>query len=141
MVRLANLVTEIYANGAELLVSRGRLGIRGNPPQFIYNEIEENKDLLLQALTGDPLSGPGWEVRTVLYRQALRWLDERTPEDLKEKVTRALCKENVVEKLNEAWLSGNFEEFRAALKGYIGTGLAVISEAGQREDRKVEMRG
>jgi hypothetical protein len=139
MVKLANLITEIYANGAKLVVEGSRLGIKGNPPQRIYNEVAEpeNKKKLLEALTGDPLSGPGWEARTALYKEALRWLDEKTPEEARDKVTAALCREKTAEALNTIWIDGTFEEFRAALKKYVRTGLEA---ARSREEQKMEVR-
>src|SRR5215204_2055429 len=115
MVKLANLVTEIYANGAELLVEGSRLGIKGNPPQRIYNEVEEHKKELLEALRGDPLSGPGREIREALFREALRWIDRQAPAEVR-KVTKALCHPSTVEHLNNVWIDGTFDEFRAALK-------------------------
>jgi hypothetical protein len=139
VVRLANLVTEIYANGAELIVEGSRLGIKGNPPQFIYNEVEENKKKLLEALTGDPLLGPGWEVRTALYKEALRWLDERTPEEARDRVTAALCRQSTTEALNTIWIDGTFEEFRAALKEYVRTGLRAAR--GVKQEERMVMQG
>lgn len=140
-VKLANLVTAIYANGAELLVDGKRVGIKGNPPQFIYNEIEESKRELLEALTGDPLSGPGWEARSALYSQALRYLDDLIERDGldKEAATRALCREAVADKLNKAWLSGDFEEFRRVLKDYVRTGLRAAR--GIEQEERMVMQG
>lgn len=133
--KIGNLITEIYANGAELLVEGSRIGIKGNPPQFIYNEVEECKKELLEALTGDPLQGPGWEARTALYREALRYLDDLIERDEldEEATTRALCRPETADRLNEAWLSGDFEEYRAALKNYVRVGLRAARGAGQEE--------
>ena len=82
-------------------------------------------------LTGDPLSGAGWEGRCALYKQAHLWRDERIPEEAKKRVTAALCRQDVIEGLNEAWakLGGTFEEFRMALREYIGAGLRAMKEA------------
>lgn len=122
-VKLANLITEIYANGAELLVEGSMLGIKGNPPQRIYNEVEEHKRELLEALTGDPLSGEGWQIRLALAKQADTWLFEMIPEEAEERVTRALERNSTIDPFSEVWANGTFEEFRAALKEYIRTGL------------------
>jgi len=93
--------------------------------------LKANKEKLLEMLTGDPLSGAGWEGRRVLYKQALLWLDERTPEEANKRVTAALCRQDVIEGLNEAWAKpgGTFEEFRMALREYIGAGLRAMREA------------
>jgi hypothetical protein len=80
-------------------------------------------------LTGDPLSGVGWEGRSALYKQALHWLDQKTPEQAKERVTDALCRQYVVDRLNKAWCDGDFEEFREALRAYIRVGLRAMKEA------------
>src|SRR3712207_6664453 len=91
--------------------------------------LKANKAKLLEMLTGDPLSGAGWEGRTALYKQALHWLDERTPEEAKERVTAALCRQEVLESLNKAWCDGNFEEIKVALRAYIGAGLRAMKGA------------
>ena len=125
------VVAGIYAAGASLSVTEnGKLKVEGAgllTPEFV-DAITAHKDQLLQMLTGDPLSGPGWEGRTALYRQALRWLDERTPEEAKENVTAALCRQEVVDRFNEVWCDGSFEEFRAALKEHIRAGLRATTE-------------
>jgi hypothetical protein len=91
--------------------------------------LKANKEKLLEMLTGDPLSGAGWEGRSALYKQALLWLDERTPKEAKEAVTQALCCLEIVDPLNEVWCDGSFEEFRAALRTYIGVGLRAMKGA------------
>jgi len=137
MVKLANLVTEIYANGAELLVKDSKVGIKGKPPQFIYNEVAEpeNKQKLLEVLTGDPLAGPGWEARTALYREALSYLDHLIKRDglNGERATEALCQLETNDKLNKVWLDGTFDEFRAALKDYVRTGLMAARGLPRKE--------
>lgn len=127
MVLIKNLVAEIYANGAELVVSPDgkSVGLKGNPPQRIHNEVFFHKDDLLAMLAGDPLQGPGWEGRTALYRQALAYLDkvvERKGLD-HDAAIEALCRIHVNDRLNEAWCDGSFEEFRGALKEYVQAGL------------------
>ena len=61
--------------------------------------------------------------------EALLWLDERTPKEANEAVTQALCCLEVVNHLNEVWCEGNFEEFRSALREYLGAGLRAMKGA------------
>jgi hypothetical protein len=90
--------------------------------------LKANKEKLLEMLTGDPLYGAGWEGRTALYKQALLWLDERTPKEAKEAVTQELCCPELVNQLNDVWCEGTFEEFRAALRMYVGAGLRAMKD-------------
>ncbi len=124
---LGALVASLYSAGVQLVVSEDgkRVGAVGDMGPGMEEILKANKEKLLEMLTGDSLSGAGWEARTALYRQALRWLDERTPEEAKENVTAALCRQEVVDRFNEVWCDGSFEEFRAALKEHIGAGLRV----------------
>jgi hypothetical protein len=91
--------------------------------------VRAHKDELLEALMGDPLEGFGWEARTALFRQALRWLDGKVekmgPKDspMERTVISALCQQDVADPLNAAWRVGDFEEFRAALREYVRAGL------------------
>ena len=127
---LGALIADVYSAGVQLIVSEDgkRVGAVGDVGPCMQEALKANKAKLLEMLTGDPLSGAGWEGRTALYRQALRWLDERTPEEAKENVTAALCRQEVVDRFNEVWCDGSFEEFRAALKEHIGAGLRAMKE-------------
>ncbi len=127
---LGALVASLYSAGIQLVVSEDgkRVGAVGDVGPGMKESLKANKAKLLEMLTGDPLSGAGWEGRTALYRQALRWLDERTPEEAKENVTAALCRQEVVDRFNEVWCDGSFEEFRAALKEHIRAGLRATTE-------------
>ncbi len=127
---LGALVAGLYSAGVQLVVSEDgkRVGAVGDVAPGMEGALKANKAKLLEMLTGDPLSGAGWEGRTALYRQALRWLDERTPEEAKENVTAALCRQEEVDRFNEVWCEGSFEEFRAALKEHIGAGLRSMKE-------------
>ncbi len=126
----AALVASLYSAGVRLVVSEDemRVGAVGDVEPGMEEALKANKAKLLEMLTGGPFSGAGWEGRTALYRQALRWLDERTPEEAKENVTAALCRQEVVDRLNKVWCDGSFEEFRAALKEHIGAGLRAMKE-------------
>jgi hypothetical protein len=128
---LGTLVADLYSAGVQPAVSADgkRVGTVGNVRLGMEESLKANKEKLLEMLTGDPLSGAGWEGRTALYRQALRWLDERIPEEAKVRVTAALCRQDMLESLNKAWCDGSFEEFRVALRAYIGAGLRAMKEA------------
>ena len=126
------LVAGLYSAGVTLVVSDDgkRVGASGDVEPGMEEALKANKEKLLEMLTGDPLSGAGWEGRSALYKQALRWLDERTPKEAKEAVTEALCCLEVVDQFNEIWCEGSFEEFRGALRAYIGAGLRAMKGAG-----------
>jgi len=128
---LGALVASLYSAGVQLAVSEDgkRVGAVGDVGPSMKEALKANKEKLLEMLTGDPLSGAGWEGRTALYRQALLWLDERVPEEAKGRVTAALCRHDVLDSLNEAWCDGSFEEFRGALRAYIGAGLRAMKGA------------
>ncbi len=136
---LGALVASLYSAGVQLVVSEDgkRVGAVGDVGPGMEEVLTANKEKLLEMLTGDPLSGAGWEGRTALYKQALHWLDERTSEEAKERVTAALCRQDLLEDLNRAWCDGSFEEFREALRVYIGAGLRATKGAAQwqEEDR------
>jgi hypothetical protein len=123
MNKVAEVVCEVYAAGAKLVILDGGIGVDGEIPGELKEKVRVRRGGLLEALTGDPLEGLGWEVRTALYRRALRWLDERTSQGVKEGVTKSLCCPEVVDQLNEVWCKGTFDEFRVALRAYIGAGL------------------
>jgi hypothetical protein len=128
---LGALVVGLYSAGVQLALSEdgNRVGVVGDVGARMEEALKANKEKLLEMLTGDPLCGAGWEGRTALYKQALLWLDERTPKEANEAVTQALCRLQVVNHLNEVWCEGNFEEFRTALREYIGAGLRAMKEA------------
>ena len=54
------------------------VGLEGDPPATDLQRDRGEQESLLEALTGDPLDGPGYEARNALYKEALRWLDMRT---------------------------------------------------------------
>jgi hypothetical protein len=128
---LGALVTGLYSAGVQLALSEDgkRVGVVGDVGPGMEKALKANKEKLLEMLTGDPLCGAGWEGRSALYKQALLWLDERTPKEAKEAVTEALCCLKVVDQLNGVWCEGSFEEFRAALREYIGAGLRTMKGA------------
>jgi len=128
---LGALVAGLYSAGVTLVVTDDgkRVGAVGDVGPSMEEVLRANKEKLLVMLTGDPLSGAGWEGRTALYKQALLWLDERTPNEAKEAVTEALCCLEVVDQFNEIWREGSFEEFRVALRAYIGAGLRAMKRA------------
>jgi hypothetical protein len=128
---LGAIVAGLYSAGVQLAVSEdyNRVGIVGEVGPGMEEALKANKAKLLEMLIGNPFSGAGWEGRTALYKQALHWLDERTPEGAKERVTATLCRQEVLESLNKAWCDGSFEEFRVALRAYIGAGLRAMKRA------------
>ena len=128
---LGALVASLYSAGLQLVVSEDgkRVGVVGDVGPRMEEALKANKEKLLEMLTGDPLCGAGWEGRTALYKQALLWLDERTPKEANEAVTQALCRLEVVNHLNEVWCERNFEEFRSALREYLGAGLRAMKGA------------
>src|SRR5687768_1335623 len=121
MKEVRELISKIYASGARLVVLDGGLALDGEIPDALKEKIRAHREELLDALVGDPLEGPGWEARTALYRQALRWLDGEVekmgPKDssVERTVISALCQQDVADPLNAAWCEGDFGEFRAAL--------------------------
>src|SRR5215207_3655054 len=100
---LGALVAGLYSAGVQLALSDDgkRVGVVGDLGPGMEEALKANKEKLLEMLTGDPLSGAGWEGRRVLYKQALLWLDERTPEEANKRVTAALCRQDVIEGLNK----------------------------------------
>src|SRR5215211_3676330 len=129
MKEVGAVVCEVYAASARLVILDGRLAVDGEIPDELKEMVRAHKDELLEALVGDPLEGFGWEARTALYRQALRWLDGEiekmglgsTPRE--RGAIDALCQEDVADPLNAAWCGGDFEEFRAKLREYAKVGL------------------
>jgi hypothetical protein len=128
---LGAIVAGLYSAGVQLALSEDgkRVGVVGDVGPGMEEALKVNKEKLLEMLTGDPLCGAGWEGRSALYKQALVWLDEKTPEGATESVTAALCRQDMLDSLNKAWCDGGFEEFRAALRAYIGAGLRAMKGA------------
>ena len=75
MNEVGAVFSEVYAAGARLVVLDGGLAVDGKIPDALRKKVRAHREGLLEALVGDPLEGVGWEARTALYRQALRWLD------------------------------------------------------------------
>src|SRR5215218_5901226 len=129
MNEVGTVVSEVYAAGANLIVLDGGLAVDGEIPNELTERVRAHKDELLEALVGDPLEGFGWEARTALYRQALRWLEGEVekmgPKDspMKQTVISALCEQDVADPLNAGWRDGDFEGFRVALRKYVRAGL------------------
>ncbi len=128
---VGEIVCEVYAAGAKLVVLDGGIGVEGEVPNELKEKIRGRGAELLLALDGDPLQGPGWEARTALYRRALRWLDGQIGQmgfegTQKERAAAdALCRHDAADRLNRAWCEGTFDEFRAALREYARAGLKV----------------
>ena len=137
MKEVGELVSKIYVSGARLMVVDGRLAVDGEIPDALKEKIRAYREELLNALVGDPLEGSGWEARTALYRQALRWLDGEVekmgPKDspVERTVISALCQQDVADPLNAAWCEGDFGEFRAALREYVRAGLHAAKSKDQ----------
>lgn len=127
---VGEVVCEVYAAGAKLVVLDGGIGVEGEIADELKGKIRGRGAELLEALDGDPLRGPGWEARNALYRRALRWLDGQIGQmgfevTLGERAaTDALCRHDAADRLNRAWGAGTFDEFRAALREYVRAGLA-----------------
>ena len=126
---VGEIVCEVYAAGAKLVVLDGGIGVEGEIPGELKGKVRVHREELLEAVDGDPLQGPGWEARTALYRRALRWLDgqivqmESTGTLEKRAAADALCRHNAADRLNRAWCDGTFDEFRAALREHVRAGL------------------
>jgi hypothetical protein len=101
---LGALIAGLYSVGVQLVVSEDgkRVGVVGDVGPGMEEALKANKEKLLEMLTGDPLCGADWEGRSALYKQALLWLDEKTPEGATERVTAALCRHVVLDSLNKA---------------------------------------
>ena len=129
MNEVAQVVCEVYAAGAKLLVLDGGIGVDGEIPGELKSNVRGHREGLLEALQGDPLQGLGWEARVALHRQALRWLEEQIEKPgpgstFRERAaTETLCRRGVADRLNAAWCDGDFGEFRAALREYVKAGL------------------
>jgi hypothetical protein len=138
MNEIGAVVCEVYAVGASLVVLDGGLAVDGEIPNELTERVRAHRDELLEVLVGDPLEGFGWEARTALYRQALRWLDGKVekmgPKDspMERTVISALCQQDVTDSLNAAWCGEDFEGFRAALREYVRVGL----HAAKSKDRR-----
>lgn len=143
MSKVGPLVASVYAAGGRLAVLEyaGKnyvIAEDGEIPDGLHEAIQAVQEELLEALTGDPLQGPGWEARTALYRQALKYLD-KVVEDRgldQDAAVEALCRRRVDTRLGEAWRGGDFEKFREALKEYIQTGLDAAR--GKKTGTKLE---
>lgn len=141
MSEVGEVICEVYAAGAKLVVLDGGIGIDGELPGELKSRVIAHRGELLEAVAGDPLEGPGWEVRAALYRRALQWLGGEIAKlgpggTFRENAaTKALCRQDVTDRLNGAWCDGSFDEFRAALREYARAGLrAAKSEEQSRGD-------
>lgn len=135
-------VQEVYAAGATLYVDTlGKISVDGEIPKETKKYIRGNKEQIRLMLTGDPLIGFGWEGRTALFDQALRWLDEKTKtmgEDAYDRAVGALTSRvSVYDRLNEGWRNPDIEVFRRALRDYVRVGL----DAAKEKKSKVKVRG
>jgi hypothetical protein len=142
MNEIGAVVCEVYAAGASLVVLDGGLAVDGEIPNELTERVRAHRDELLEVLVGDPLEGFGWEARTALYRQALRWLDGEVEKIGPESTLRAraaidaLCRQDVADPLNAAWLGEDFREFRAALREYVRAGLHAARSKIRVEDQE-----
>jgi hypothetical protein len=129
MNEIGAVVCEVYAAGANLVVLDGGLTVHGEIPDGLREKVRVHREVLLEALVGDPLEGPGWEARAALHRRALRWLhgevEKLEPKDpaRAQAAVDALCREDVANPLEAALCGGDFGEFRAALREYVKVGL------------------
>lgn len=134
MMTFAQTIEGVYVRGNSfrLRPDNKAFKVRGEEmPPPLAEAVRAHKDKILVMLTGDPLSGPGWEGRTVLWKSALRWLDMKLADmgldgtRAEDRVARVLESQVKMEALNTAWMDGTFEEFRDALRAYVGSGLEV----------------
>ena len=107
--------------------------LRGEVSLALQQLVARNQDALYKMLKGDPMFGPGWEGRTALFRQAMKYVDQKAAkrhgEKGKKRTVKAMCHQREIDRLNEAWIGskGNFELFRDALKEYVKVGLEAAS--------------
>jgi len=143
MNEIGAVVCEVYAVGARLVVLDGSLAVDGEIPEELMEKVRAHRQVLLDAIVGDSLEKAGWEARTALYRQALRWLDGEIEQmGLKDTsqertVIEVLCRQEVADSLNTAWCDGSFDEFRAALRNYVRAGLHAAKCKNQADKKKV----
>ncbi len=147
MSAVSEVVCEVYAAGARLVLLDGGIGVEGEVPNELKEKIRGRGAELLLALDGDPLQGPGWEARTALYRRALRWLDrqivqmESAGTHKERAATDALCRHDAADRLNRTWCDGTLDEFRAALREYMRAGLKAaksrVRDGKHRVDRNI----
>ena len=147
MNEVGAVVCEVYAADARLVLLDSRLTVDGEIPDELKEMVRAHKDEVLEALVGDPLEDFGWQARTALYRQALRWLDgevEKMGPGVSARVraiTDALCRQDVADPLNAAWCGEDFGEFRAALREYVKVGLRAARGKDQGgKTRRPEVR-
>ncbi len=126
---VGEVVCEVYTAGAKLVALDNGIGVDGEIPGELKGRVRAHRGELLEALVGDPLVGPGWEARAALYHRALEWLggeiEKLAPGGTfrENAAAKALCRQDVADRLNGAWCDGNFDRFRAALRGYARAGL------------------
>ena len=136
MREIGAVVCEVYAVGARLVVLDGGLAVDGEISEELKEKVRAHRHGLLDAIVGAPLEKEGWEARTALYRQALRWLDAEIEKmgskgtDREHAAIEVLCRQDVADRLNTAWCDGTFDEFRIALRTYVRAGL----RAAKRKD-------
>ncbi len=148
MKEMGELISKVYANGAKLLVLDGGLAVDGGIPEDLREEVRAHGYELLEALTADPLEGVGWDARTALYRQALRWLDGEIKKldpkgaGRKRAAIETLCHQDVADRFNTDWCDGDFDRFRVALRKYVRAGLRAArrKDQGARTKRKSNMK-
>jgi len=143
MNEIGAVVCEVYAVGARLVVLDGGLAVDGGIPEELKEKVRAHRQVLLDAIVGDPLEKVGWEARTALFRQALRWLDREIEkmgfEGARQERTaiEVLCRQDVADSLNTAWCDGSFDEFRTALRNYVRAGLHAAKRKNQADKKKV----
>jgi hypothetical protein len=153
LVNVGEVAAAVYAHGGRLVaLENGQIGIEGDLPKDLRKHVRKRVHELYQAVYGDLMSGPGWEVTVALEKQAVAYLytliEKRFAAEgplalsaARERAMAALCRSTNIDRLNAAWVDGTFEEFRTALKEYVGAGWkAANAVAGEKKKLKMEVR-